>query len=373
MTRESPRRTAFLDRTGELSRLDELLHGLPASGRSVLLTGEPGIGKSSLQDVVVDRARDLGHVVLRTGGSPGEGGLPYAGLHRLLRPVLSRVDELPAPQRNALLAAFGLGDAETPDRFLVFLAALELASLAAGTAPLVLSVDDVARLDPLSAEAVMFLARRIELEPILCLMSARDTETTADIDAAIERFPLGGLDDVDAGELLHRSAPDLSPRLRERVLTVAGGNPLALLELPVALAAQPHDGPEIPDLLPVTDRLELAFAERVELLPSTTRVALRIAALDDAGVVVEVLRAAEAVLGAPVDGSVLERAVEAQLVGWSGGRIVFRHGLVRSAVHHRTSVEERRLAHAALARPSRCAGGDFAGSVLRSPTWLASA
>ena len=64
--------------------------------------------------------------VLRASGVQSEAHLPFAGLHQLLRPILGGAAELPAPQRAALLAAFGMSDAAAPDRFLIALAVLDL-------------------------------------------------------------------------------------------------------------------------------------------------------------------------------------------------------------------------------------------------------
>ncbi len=51
---------------------------------------------------------------------------PFAGLHQLLRPLLGEVGDLPDPQRDALLTAFGMTSAPAPDLFLIALAALDL-------------------------------------------------------------------------------------------------------------------------------------------------------------------------------------------------------------------------------------------------------
>ena len=65
-------------------------------------------------------------LVLKVTGVQSEAVLPFAGLHSLLRPLLGRVDALGAPQRDAVLAAFGMTDAAVPDPFLTALAALDL-------------------------------------------------------------------------------------------------------------------------------------------------------------------------------------------------------------------------------------------------------
>src|SRR5262245_39315409 len=69
----------------------------------MILTGEPGIGKTRLLEHAAAQAADL-HVV-RLVAVESETGLGYGTLHRLLRPFLSRASGLPGPQRDALNAA----------------------------------------------------------------------------------------------------------------------------------------------------------------------------------------------------------------------------------------------------------------------------
>ena len=98
--------------------------------------GEPGIGKSALLHAAATSAGARGMRVLRTTGVESEAQLPFAGLHQLLRPVLDHPDTLAPPQRHAVLAAFGMTERETPDLFLIALAALNLLSEAATAEPL---------------------------------------------------------------------------------------------------------------------------------------------------------------------------------------------------------------------------------------------
>jgi hypothetical protein len=86
-------------------------------GQALLLRGDPGVGKSRLLSSAARTARGRGMLVLSTSGVQSEAHLPFAGLHQLLRPVRARAAELPAIQRAALDAAFGLTDDVAPEHW----------------------------------------------------------------------------------------------------------------------------------------------------------------------------------------------------------------------------------------------------------------
>jgi len=120
----------LLGREAELDRIQQVIQRAPDSGSALLLRGEAGIGKSALLERSVSMAQAENMQVLRVWGVESEAELAFAGLHQLLRPVISGLVELPAPQRSALECAFGRTDGEPPDRFYIALAALELLSVA---------------------------------------------------------------------------------------------------------------------------------------------------------------------------------------------------------------------------------------------------
>src|SRR5471032_2950093 len=92
--------------------------------------------------------------------------LAYAGLHQICGPFLVRLDRLPDPQRIALSIAFGLTAGDAPDRFLVGLAVLDLLADGAEERPLIWLFDDAQWLDRVSAQAIVFVARRLVAERI---------------------------------------------------------------------------------------------------------------------------------------------------------------------------------------------------------------
>src|SRR4030095_14295878 len=101
--------------------------------------GVAGVGKSSLLADAAAAASDM--TVLRTSGVESESPLAFAALQRLLWPLRSRIDALPAPQRSAVRAVMGEAEGEG-DRFLAFLGTLSLLADAADDAPVVAIVDD---------------------------------------------------------------------------------------------------------------------------------------------------------------------------------------------------------------------------------------
>jgi hypothetical protein len=138
------------------------------------------------------------------------------------------------------------------------------------------------------------------------------------------------------------------PAVRRRVLEQAAGNPLALVELPVT-ASQHYTRGDLNEPIPLTRRLEQAFASRLPGLPAVTRTALLAAGLNDGGALAEVLAAASLAAGAPVSVADLGEAVAAGLAEVDGQSVRFRHPLVRSAVGEAAGLASRQAMHRALA------------------------
>ena len=295
----------------------------------------------------VEAAPDLR--VLRGGGVESESPLAYAALHRLLRPLLRHVDALPARQAGALLAALGMAD--TPDgapadRFVVYLATLTLLSEAASERPLLLVVDDAHWLDDASRDAVLFVARRVEGEPIAVLLAAREEAVVGGL--GLPEVRVDTLDELATGALLSGVTGTEVPHAGVAVLHErTGGNALALAELARTLDRQVLVGRSpVPGELPLTGGVESAFLGRYRALEPAARTVVLVAAADDSGDAATVLTAARA-LG--VDDDALEAAERSGLLTTHDGRLELRHPLVRSAVYAGATTPERRRAHAALA------------------------
>ena len=254
------------------------------------------------------------------------------------------IHSLPEPQREAISVAFGLRAGETPDRFLVGLAALSLLSAAAEDQPLLVLVDDTQWLGSASRQALAFVARRLGADSVALLLAAR--ERTEDLDGVPELL-LSGLPDADARKLLDAVLVGrFDEPVRERFLAETRGNPLALLELPWTLTpAEEASGLALHSGVPLSGRIEESFRRRVEPLPESTRQLMLVAAADPVGDTMLLYRAADQ-LGIPRDAA--DAAEEAGLLELRE-RLTFRHPLVRSAVYRSASPQERRRAHAALA------------------------
>ena len=337
----------LVGRDEEQGFLKSVLDEVATRGRAVVLRGEPGIGKSRLLSATARAAGEQGFSVLTTTGVQSEAYLPFAGLHQLLRPVRARVAELPAVQRSALDAAFGLTREVAPEHYRIAMAALDLVSEVATDTPLLLVVEDAQWLDRPTCDVLAFVARRIESDPIIMLIAIRDGYPSALGDAGLRELKLAGLDNATARGLLDAVAPQLSLATRTRILREAAGNPLALLELP-AVGGGHDDDQWASGALPLTERLERAFAARVSDLPDATRLVLLVAALNDEDSVSEILRASSAVAGTDLDLDVAAPAAEVGIVHLDLQRLRFRHPLIRSAVAQCASLTERRRVHEAL-------------------------
>ena len=310
--------------------------------RALVLRGEPGVGKTALLEYVAEQAS--GCRVVRATGVQSEIELAFAALHQLLAPMLDRLERLPAPQSDALQIAFGMSAGPAPDRFLVALAVLHLVSAIAEERPLVCVVDDVQWLDQASAQALEFVARRLNSESVGLVFAAR---MSGEDPAGLPELLVDGLDDADARALLASvlSGP-LDARVFDQIISETRGNPLALLEMPRGMTpAELAGGFGLPGAMPVSGRIEESFQRQLDALPGQTRRLLQLTAADPTGDPVLIRRAAER-LGIPADATA--PADEAGLLEF-GVRVRFRHPLVRSVAYRSTSLEERQQVHQALA------------------------
>ncbi|HEY0813403.1 MAG TPA: AAA family ATPase [Pseudonocardia sp.] len=339
--------SGLLGRGHECETLSTLVAAAKAGRSQVLvLRGEAGIGKTALLDYLLDRA--AGCRVGRAAGVESEMELAYAGVHQLCGPYLERIDQLPAPQRDALGTAFGLRSGHPPDRFLVGLAVLTLLSSVAHDLPLVCVVDDAQWLDQASTHMLEFVARRLRTEHVTMVFAVRESDADVAALAGLPELVVHGLTRRDAEELLDASVPGpLDEEVRDRILAESRGNPLALLELPQSLSAAElaFGAISAADATPLVHRLEQAFLRRLAPLPPQSRRLLLVAAAEPVGDAPLLWRALRRLGIRPEAAGAAEAAGLIELREHAR----FRHPLVRSAVYRSATPAERREVHGALA------------------------
>ena len=335
--------TMLLGRRDESEIVERVLRAARSGhGGTLVIHGEPGIGKSTLLGHAMDSAE--GFQVLRAVGNEAEKELPFAAAQQLCVPTLATLGELPAPQQDALGVAFGHAAGSAPDRLFVGLALLGLLSQLASKDPVLCVIDDAQWLDRESAQAFAIVARRLGSERIAFLFGART------VPSDFNRLPdllVDGLGPSDASDLLRSVLPDpFDEHVLERILAESRGNPLALLELPHGLtSAELAGGFALPVSVPLAGRIEASFRRRIAKLPSPSRRLLLVAAAESTGNPVLVWRAAQQL------GVGKSAAAEGEADGLleMSPRVIFRHPLVRSAVYQAASAGERRDVHRALA------------------------
>jgi DNA-binding CsgD family transcriptional regulator len=333
----------LLGRQREREVLSRLLGAARGGDGGVLVVhGEPGVGKTALLDWTVEEGQQAR--VLQTVGVEGEMELPFSALQQLCSPVLEPSVGLPDPQRDALDVAFGLSPGQSPNPFLVGLAALGLLSEASQERPLLCVVDDAQWLDRASARALAFVARRLVAEKIALVFAARELGSEL---AGLPELRVEPLGHRDARTLLESVLPArLDEHVLDRIVLETHGNPLALLELPRGLTPiQLAGGFGLPPAVPLSASIEESFTRRLARLPGDARRLLLIAAADPTGDPALVWRAARQL---EIPESIAE-TVEAESLLEFGVRVVFRHPLVRSAVYRAAGLTERRAVHRALA------------------------
>ena len=314
-------------------------------GAVLVVTGEPGIGKTALLTEAVRASEDW--QVLKTTGVEAECAVGHSTLQALLWPLRHEVSALDEGPAGLLRSVLELGPALQASPFAVGAAVLTLLSVAADRRPVVVCVDDAQWADLGSQEVLCFVGRRIEHEPVSILAGVREGEPC--LFAEERTFPqlrLEGLSVGAARELLERAFPnELDRGVADRLLDVCAGNPLGLLELPTLLSREERIG-NSPPPSPVGagPLVQQAFTARADRLGEDARRSLLLLAaagdaepslLDRAGVTIDALD-----------------ELEAAALVLRGTRVELRHPLVRAAVYGAAAPADRREAHRTLARVS---------------------
>ncbi|MGI8457128.1 MAG: ATP-binding protein [Propionibacteriaceae bacterium] len=334
-------------RSREVEQIRALVGDLPGRGGALVVTGDPGIGKTTLLEVARRDADSRGLVVIPVAGVAVERHLPFAGLQRIVQPLAPHVTGLDEPQRRAVRRAVGnpADDGPAPTLFVLGLAVLELLGRASRTRPLVLLVDDAQWLDPPTTEVLGFLGRRLHSESAAMVLASRE-QAVPDALQDLPGIRLGPLEPDVARRVVRIEAPALSDAQVHHVLEVASGNPLALRE-PARLTAS--GVPVRPDArTPLTERLERVFGTGSAALPAPTRTLLLVMAVADGGDHQDALTVADRLVSLRTVPDVLGPAVSAGLVT-RAPRLGFSHPLVRSALTRTAPLDDLRQVHLAWA------------------------
>jgi DNA-binding CsgD family transcriptional regulator len=336
----------LVGREDEQRQLGLLLgHARNGQGGSLLVLGEPGIGKTALLSAASATADAMR--VLHVAGFESEAAIPYAAVQRLCIPLRDHFAGISERQQDALRVAAGLADGPAPDRFLVGLGVLGMVTAAAAERAVLCVVDDAHLLDPESLETLAFVARRIEVEPVGLLFAARDDADLGARLSGVHERRLGGLPVDAAVQLLTRStAEPMDAVAAVHVAQAMGGNPLALIDLAQGLSTRALEDLALTDHpLPVGPRLEEHYLHRVRMADDTVQDWLLLAAAD-ATANMRLVQSAAGLLHIGDDAA--ERAELAGLVELVDS-VRFHHPLARSAIYNAATGAQRRRVHQALA------------------------
>ncbi len=335
---------SVVGRGAELARLDHFLHDARPGG-SIVLIGAPGIGKTTLWDAALRLAQDLGTCVLAARPSGTAAQLPFGGLIDLCDQVgEGELAALPGPQRRALEEALMRAEpgAEPAPIPAAAPGMLGVVRALAARGPVVIAIDDAQWLDRQSADALAFVARRLEGLRVTFLLARRPGQVGllegVVSRAGVERLQVGPLSFGAVRRLLfeHLGLSISRQRLRQ-IVDATDGNPLFALE--VGRALLDGEGRALAGDLPLPDSLEEMLSARVARLPPAVRRVLLAVALSEDPRIDR--------LPATVAGTLAE-AADAGVVVIDGQRVRSAHPLLAAAAEKRSRARERCELHLAL-------------------------
>ncbi|WP_411147014.1 helix-turn-helix transcriptional regulator [Streptomyces sp. x-80] len=392
---QKTQRLPLIGRNSELRLLHALLteasHGRPAV---VLLTGEAGIGKTSLLDPLTDDARRRGFTVGRADGSPLERDFAFGVVRQLFENPLAEYDE---QQREALLESAGPAAAmvlrdrgfHSPhgDRgsFATHHALYRLMGSLADRAPLLVTVDDAHLADAPSLRCLSYVVRRLNAQPVLLVLCTTEGEhphadqALDDLLSAAHIMRLAPLGPDHVQEVVrHAVGGPVAQRIAPACREVTRGNPFLLTELLRILVRQPEPPTRITEQS-IRELGSPAVAERLiasfRSCPDAAELAHAVAILGDR---TEFALAAELADLAPAAAARALDALVQMKVLQNSCPLAFVHTFVRNAVLDNTLIGRRIASHtkaAELLRQAQAPAERIAAHLLNSslvlPPWAA--
>jgi len=306
----------------ELETIDGFLARLPSTGGLLAFEGEAGIGKSTLWEETVARARAAAFSVLTARPGETESKPAYGGLVDL----------------------FGF----MPETSEAELAVLETLRRLAGRAPVLVAIDDLHWLDGPSRRVLIYALRRLERERIGFVVTERPPGTLLGV--APERLTRVGVGPLSLAALHRlvrlRLGVSLERPLLVRIARASGGNPFYALE--IARALTPEEVASAPGTsIAIPRNLRAAVAQRLAALSAPAREAV-LAVYSLARPTPELVERALELAGHPANGLAL--AAEADALEPGGGSVRLAHPLLGSVEYGRLAPSQRRALHGRLAR-----------------------
>jgi DNA-binding CsgD family transcriptional regulator len=380
---------ALVGRDAELERLAAALAAAGAGrGRIVLISGEPGIGKTAILTALADHAAAAGVRIASGAAEELEMRLPFAAVSDCLGLSAAAADpkaaEIAAMMRGANRPPGGTLSAADAG-FLVTEAILGLVDGWCTAGCVLLAVDDLQWADPASLLVLHRLGRIASQLPLLLAAALRPgggPGAPGDLDRLVRSFQARDADLLTLGPLDTASVDELTRQVAgagadlRTATAAAAGNPLYVIELARASAGPPAPAGGVPESLiaVVTRRLSGLSVQARQILPVA-------AVLGPSFTVAELA----AVLGAPVLGflGVIQEAAAAGVLAAESDRLTFRHEVIRQALCESLPVSARNALHLQVGQALAVAGMPveraaehlLAGSTLdaRTLTWLAGA
>ncbi|SHL24589.1 helix-turn-helix transcriptional regulator [Actinacidiphila paucisporea] len=335
------------------------------AGDSVLITGEPGIGRSTvLAALAAERA---GNLVLRCAPAESERHLPFLGMIDLLSEVGPPAFEaLSSRERTLLRAALHRTGEEAPrgrsygsaydDVLTLRVAVLKTLAALCERSPVLLVLDDAQWLDRPSAEALAFVARRARRLPLTAIAAVRTPygpawawsgKAQALCPAPVLALPVPPMTACEVAALLAgQEGPTPSGAQLARLHEASGGNPHAALELARALAEEGRaTGRDPAGPLPIPPSLRRLLLRRLTPLTSRARRTLLAASAAARPTVALLCRAGFGTASADVRDAVRLGVVEPSPTG----TVRFTQPLMPRVLYEDADPAVRRRVHAALA------------------------